>query len=392
VILVVTVTNADGVERVRTVFEEQFGVAPAATAVAPGRVNLIGGHVDYNDGIVLPAAIDRHTVAAARPRDDDRIRVHSATVDETVEGVIGEKREGWDAYVVGTATVLSADVDQLTGVDLVIGGDMVMGAGLSSSASLEMAVAGALNAVHGLGLSREKLADIGWRAENGEVGMACGIMDQFASALGRANHVLRIDCRSRDVEQIPFDNASAKLLIVDTNVAHQLTESGFNDRVGECHDATARLDALLGKRVRSLRDVTPEEVAAHADDLEAPLHRRARHVTTEIERVRAAADALSEGDIDRVGSLMCEAHHSLCADYEVSCAELNAVGEVFADRPGVHGYRIVGAGWGGSVAALVDPGAAADIAADVEREYRERTGIEADAYSFETADGLRIVG
>ncbi|MFB6229225.1 MAG: galactokinase [Halobacteriales archaeon] len=385
-------TDADGVEEVRATFEEQFGVAPAATAVAPGRVNLIGGHVDYNHGIVLPAAIDRFTIAAVRPRDDDRISVHSVTVDETVEGSIGEDREGWDAYVVGTATVLSEDVDRMAGADLVIGGDMVMGAGLSSSASLEMAVAGALNAVHDLGLSREELADVGWRAENREVGMACGIMDQFASALGRADHVLRIDCRSRNVEQIPFDNASAKLLVIDTNVSHQLTESGFNDRVQECHDATARLDALLGKRVRTLRDVTPEEVTAHVDDLESPLERRGRHVTTEIARVRAAADALSAGDIDEVGSLMCEAHRSLRDDYEVSCAELNAVADILADRPGVRGYRIVGAGWGGSVVALVDPDEIATVAADVEREYRERTGIEADTYAFETADGLRIVG
>ena len=384
-------TDADGVERVRATFKKQFGTEPAATAVAPGRVNLIGGHVDYNHGIVLPAAIDRFTIAAARPRDDDRIRVHSISVDETVEGVTGEDREGWDAYVVGTATVLSEDVDRMVGADLVIGGDMVMGAGLSSSASLEMAVAGGLNAVHDLGLSREELADIGWRAENREVGMACGIMDQFASALGRADHVLRIDCRSRNVERIPFDNASAKLLVIDTNVTHQLTESGFNDRVQECHDATARLDALLGKRVRALRDVTPEEVTAHVDDLEPPLDRRARHVTAEIARVRAAADALSEGNIDGVGSLMCEAHRSLRDDYEVSCVELNAVADILGDRPGAHGYRIVGAGWGGSVAALVDPNEIATVAADVEREYRERTGIEADTYAFETADGLKIV-
>lgn len=220
--------------------------------------------------------------------------------------------------------------------------------------------------------------------------MACGIMDQFASALGRANHVLRIDCRSRAVERIPFDGGRANVVVVDTNVAHQLTESGFNDRVRECHEATARLDALLGKRVRTLRDVTPEEVATHAEDLEAPLDRRARHVTTEIQRVRAAADALRGGEIARVGALMRESHRSLREDYEVSCAELNAVVEILADRPGVHGCRMVGGGWGGSVAALVDPAVTARVSAGVEREYRERTGIDADTYAFETADGLRV--
>jgi len=267
---------------------------------------------------------------------------------------------------------------------------MIMGAGLSSSASLEVGVGGALNAVHRFGLAPETLADVGWRAENQEVGMACGIMDQFASALGRADDVLRIDCRSRDVERIPFDGALANLLVVDTNVSHELTESGFNDRVQECHDATARLDGLLGKRVRALRDVTPGEVDAHAEDLGSPLDRRARHVTTEIRRVRTAAEALSEGDVARVGSLMRESHRSLRDDYEVSCAELNAVVDILDDEPGVLGCRMVGGGWGGSVAALVDPDATAATAAAVEREYRDRTGIDPDVYALGTADGLRI--
>ena len=382
--------DTDVVEAVRAEFEAQFGASPAATAVAPGRVNLVGGHVDYNGGIVLPAAIDRATVVAARPRDDDRIAVHSMALDQGVEATVGEERGGWTAYVVGTATVLAEEVDGPVGAELVVGGDMIMGAGLSSSASLEVGVGGALNAVHGFGLAPETLADVGWRAENQEVGMACGIMDQFASALGRADDVLRIDCRSRDVERIPFDGALANLLVVDTNVSHELTESGFNDRVQECHDATARLDGLLGKRVRALRDVTPGEVDAHAEDLGSPLDRRARHVTTEIQRVRTAAEALSEDDVARVGSLMRESHRSLQDDYEVSCAELNAVVDILDDEPGVLGCRMVGGGWGGSVAALVDPDATAATAAAVEREYRDRTGIDPDVYALGTADGLRI--
>lgn len=383
--------DTDIVEAVRAAFEAQFGASPTATAVAPGRVNLIGGHVDYNGGIVLPAAIDRATAVAARPRDDDRIRVHSVSLDQGVEASVGDERGGWAAYVVGTATVLAGEVDERVGADLVIGGDMIMGAGLSSSAALEMAVGGALNAVHDLGLTPEALADVGWRAENEEIGMACGIMDQFASALGRADHVLRIDCRSREVEHIPFDGDRARLLVVDTNVSHQLTESGFNDRVQECHDATARLDALLGKRVRTLRDVTPEEVAAHAEDLEPPLARRGRHVTTEIQRVRSAAEALAAGDVARVGSLMRQSHRSLRDDYEVSCAELNAVVDILGEKPGVLGCRMVGGGWGGSVAALVDPDETEAVSAAVEQEYRERTGIDPGVYVFETADGLRIV-
>lgn len=371
---------------------ERFGGGGDGVAVAraPGRVNLVGGHVDYNDGIVLPAAIDRETAVAARARDDDVVRAHSLTLDDSFEARVGDDADGWAAYVLGTATVLSEDVGEPTGADLVVGGDMILGAGLSSSASLEVAVGGALNAVHDLRLSKRELADAGWRAENEEVGMACGIMDQFACALGESGHALRIDCRSRGVDRIPFDTDATNVLVVDTNVKHELTDSGFNDRVAECHTATAQLDAVLGKRVRALRDVSPEEVDAHFDDIPVPVDRRARHVTREIRRVEAAANALETGDVGTVGALMRESHRSLREDYEVSCDELNATVDILDQCSGVFGARMVGGGWGGSVAALVDPAAAGDVAETVREEYPERTGIEPDVYVFDVGDGLRV--
>ncbi len=381
-------------------FRREFAESPTVLSRAPGRVNLVGGHVDYNDGIVLPAAINRATVVAARPRTDDTIRVHSARMDETVTARVGDPRDDWAAYVVGTATVLDGDVgaddsdvlgaDESDGIgaDLVVGGDVIVGAGVSSSASLEVAVAGALNAVHDLGRSREELADACWRAENEEVGMACGIMDQFASALGEAGHALRLDCRSRDVRAIPFDDAA--VLVIDTTVSHELTESGFNDRVRECHEATARLDELLGKRVRSLRDVTPADVSAHADALDEPLAKRARHVTTEIRRVRTAADALADGDTDRVGTLLRESHRSLREDYEVSCRELNAVVDVLDDTDDVFGARMVGGGWGGSVIALVEPAATDRVAETVRAGYRDHTGIDCEIHAAAFGDGLVV--
>lgn len=371
-------------------FEREFDSSPTVLSRAPGRVNLVGGHVDYNGGIVLPAAIDRATVVAAAPRSDGVVRVHSARMDETVTAPVGADRDDWAAYVVGTATVLADDTGVSTGVDLVVGGDVIVGAGVSSSASLEVAVAGAVDAVHDLGRSHEQLADACWRAENEEVGMACGIMDQFASALGRAGHALRIDCRSREVAPIPFDTDAAELLVVDTTVSHELTESGFNDRVRECHEATARLDELLGKRVRSLRDVTPAEVAAHADALPDPLAARARHVTTEIRRVRTAADALAGGDLRRVGDLLRESHHSLRDDYEVSCAELEAAFEALTAADGVFGCRMVGGGWGGSVIALVEPPARGAVAESVRADYREATGIDCAVHAVDFGDGLVV--
>ncbi|MFB6173132.1 MAG: galactokinase [Halobacteriales archaeon] len=383
--------GTDGaVERVVGAFRDRFGDAPAAHAVAPGRVNLVGGHVDYNDGLVLPVVIDRATVAAARPREDGVLRVRTLTLEDEVAVSVGEVPGGWGAYVAGTAAVLAEAADADVGADLVVGGDMIVGAGLSSSAALELAVAGALDAVHGLGLDRERLAELCWRAENEEVGMACGIMDQLTCAVARAGHALRLDCRTREVEHVPIEDRAARLLVVDTNVKHELTDSKYNERVSECHEAVAQLDAVLDKRVGALRDVTPGEVEAHADDLAPTAHRRARHVTTEIERVEAAVGALREGDVERVGALMRESHRSLREDYAVSCAELDAVVGILDDRPGVFGARMVGGGWGGSVVALVAPGAAEDVAAAVTDRYAAETGIEGDVYTVDVGGGLRV--
>lgn len=376
-------------DRIAETFHDQFGTDPTDRARAPGRVNLVGGHVDYNDGLVLPVAIDRETVVAARPRSDGVIRAHSLSFDETITEPVGAPSEGWSAYVVGTATVLADETGESVGADLAIGGDMIMGAGLSSSAALEVAVCGALDATHGLGLDRETIADICWRAENEEVGMSCGIMDQFTSATARSGHALRIDCRDRSVEHIPFE-IDAELLVVDTNVKHELIVSGFNDRVRECHEATARLDAAMGKRVRALRDVTPEEVEAHADTLDTPHAARARHVTSEIRRVEAAAEALAAADAASLGSLMTQSHRSLRDDYEVSCEELDIVVETLADRSSVHGARMVGGGWGGSVVSLVEPGATEAVAEAVSERYEGATGIVPDVYTFDVDRGLTV--
>jgi galactokinase len=383
--------TAAAVSDVTDAFHEQFETAPTTVAHAPGRVNLVGGHVDYNDGIVLPVALDRVTVAAVQPRDDDQIRVHSTTKGETVTATVGDARNDWAAYVVGTATVLADETDATVGADIAVGGIMIEGAGLSSSAALEVAVAGALDDAHDLDCDLKTLADICWRAENEEVGVACGIMDQFASTLGEADAALSIDCRSRNVDVVPFDTAKASILVVDTNVRHELVDSGFNDRVYECREASAKLDALMGKRVRMLRDVSPEEVDAYADQLDEPHYRRARHVTTEIRRVQAASEALRSDDMESLGSLMRESHRSLRDDYEVSCEELNVVVDCLDDRREVYGARMVGGGWGGSVVALVSPTAVDGVAAAVRERYEAETGIECDTYNVSVGDGLTVL-
>ncbi|WP_114575962.1 galactokinase [Saliphagus sp. LR7] len=377
------------VDPVGEAFRERFGAEPTERARAPGRVNLVGGHTDYNDGLVLPVAIDRETVVAARARSDGVIRARSLAFEETITEPVGTTPEGWGAYVLGTASVLADEVGESVGADLAVGGDVTMGAGLSSSAALEVAVCGAIDAAHDLGLDRETIADVCWRAENEAVGMACGIMDQFTAATARSDRALRIDCRDRSVEHVPFE-LDAELVVVDTNVKHELIDSGFNDRVRECHEATARLDGAMGKRVRALRDVTPEEVEAHADALGSPHTARARHVTSEIRRVEAATEALAADDAASLGSLMTQSHHSLRDDYEVSCEELDAAVSALTDRPAVYGARMVGGGWGGSVVSLVEPGEPPAVAEAVRERYEEATGVACDIYAFDAGRGLTV--
>lgn len=382
--------TTDDEPAVADVFASQFSEAPTVVSSAPGRVNLIGGHVDYNDGVVLPAAIDRRTVVAARLRTDGTVRAYSARLDEHLEATVGSDVDGWGAYVVGVATVLAEAAEKPLGADLVIGGDMILGAGVSSSASLEVAVAGALNDTHDLGLEPERLADACWRAETEEVGMACGIMDQYASALGQAGHALRLDCRSREIDPLPVDADRVRLLVVDITVTHELTDSGFNDRVRECREATERLDAALERPINSLRDVTPEDVEANVDALPSPLAQRARHVTTELRRVDEAVDALADGDLERLGSLVRASHRSLREEYDVSCPELDAVVEALDDCGGVYGARMTGGGWGGSVVALVEPGATSAVTETVRRRYRAATDLSCDVYALDIGDGLRV--
>ncbi len=379
----------DTPDRATSAFREWAGSVPDVGAMAPGRVNLVGGHVDYNDGIVLPVAIDRVTVAVAEHREDDTIRARSGSVGETIQATVGEAVGGWGAYVMGTVTMLAETTSESLGADILIDTDVPLGAGLSSSAALELSVAGALDALYDLNLGATRLADICWRAENELVGTSCGIMDQLASALGRAGHALRIDCRDRGLKYVQFDPV-VDLLVFDSNVSHELVNSEYNDRVAECREAVARLDKALDRSVMSLRDATPEEVESYWETLGDPYARRARHVTTEIERVSDAVEALETGDVGRLGTLMRASHRSLDADYEATCREVNILVNALDTHEGVYGSRMVGGGWGGSVVALVAPSETDRVVEAVADHYLRQTGIEADAYTVRIGDGLRI--
>ncbi|HXF50865.1 MAG TPA: galactokinase [Dehalococcoidia bacterium] len=380
-----------------------FGRAAAGVAIAPGRVNVIGEHLDYNGGHVLPVAIDRATQVAWAPRDDFTLRVRSAAFDETVtvdlRRLAAEGLPPWARYVAGVAWALREGGHTVRGADLAVWSDVPPGSGLSSSAALEVAVAGALRAAAGLDLPDRDLALLARRAENAFVGVACGVMDQLATALCRRGQALLIDTAHLTMEHVPLplESAGVALVVVHTGLPRTLAASAYNQRRAECEEASRRLRAALGRPIDALADVGPGELDAAAAALPETLYRRARHVVTEEARVREAVRLLREGReegasaaFEALGRLLDASHQSLRDDFEVSCLELDLLCELSRSFEGTLGARLTGAGFGGATVHLVRREALGRFEAAVVQPYRERTGL--DAWWFETtaADGLRV--
>jgi galactokinase len=373
--------------RVVDAYLARYRRSPALLVRAPGRVNLIGEHTDYNDGLVLPMAIDRAVWIAFEPRGDRRLEVHSLDMGETAAvnlDALQREERGWFAYVQGVAWALAETGHPLAGWQGVLAGDVPIGAGLSSSAALEMATARAFAATAGLDWHPVDMARVGQRAENAWVGVQCGIMDQLASAAGMAGHALLIDCRSLDIRPIPLPPRTA-VLVLDTATRRDLADSAYNTRRAQCQ-AAAR---FLG--LPTLRDISLERFFERDDALTPVLRRRARHVITENLRTLRAADAMARCDPTEVGALMNASHCSLRDDFEVSSAELDAMVACVRREEGCYGARMTGAGFGGCVVALVDATGADILAASVAASYREATGIEPLIYHCEAAAGTELV-
>jgi galactokinase len=368
-------------------FESAFGRPPAVVSEAPGRVNLIGEHTDYNEGFVLPMAIDRRVVVAAAPRDDRKVRVYSRQFEARDEWQVdAPRRTGrveWRDYVRGVAWALLDAGFDLCGADLLIDGDVPVGAGLSSSAALELAVAGALCSVAAIETDPTRLAILCQKAENDFVGVQCGVMDQLASALGRTGHGLLIDCRSLVVEHVPLplEMHGLSLLIIDSRVPRRLAETPYNQRREECAAAARAIG------VPSLRDAT----AQVAEGLPEPLSRRARHVISENQRVLDADAALRAGDMQRCGELMCRSHESLRDDFEVSCRELDLLFDIASACPGVLGARMTGAGFGGCTVNLVRSDAVERFRVAVGGDYHRETGLDPCVYVCTPSNGLQVM-
>jgi galactokinase len=396
-------------------FRDRYDAGPTTVASAPGRVNLVGGHTDHQEGYVLPVAVDRRTAVAGRPREDRTLRVYSAAFDESVTADLDALEPGgpqWANYVVGVLATLSpegtddpathrpgrsdgpgaagpvAAAELIPGVDLAVAGNVPLGAGLSSSASLEVAVAGAVNDLADLGVAPAALAAAAWRAETEFVGLSCGIMDQFASALGEATGAVFLDCRTRERRSVSLDPAALRLVVVDTTVRHELADSGYEDRVEACRRGVALLADALDRDVSALRDVTVEDVAAHGHRLPPEVRRRVEHVVSENDRVREATAALEAGEYARLGEILTTAHESLRDRFEVSVPEADAAVEAATETPGVYGARLTGGGFGGSVLALARPDAVDAFTESIGPAVERATGTRPDTYVCAPDDGV----
>jgi len=374
-------------------FEKLFGSRPRVYR-APGRVNLIGEHTDYNDGFVMPAAVAFSTYVAIAARPDRKLVIHSEEFPGNFEfdlDNLPQRRSGtWCDYVLGVATVLRQRGHKLAGANLLVHGEVPIGAGLSSSAAIEVASALALLSLTGTQLPLPDIAKLCREAENTFVGARVGIMDQFVSCMGKAGHAFLLDCRSLEFKFVPIP-PGISLVVCNTMVKHDVATSAYNTRRAECEEGV-RLFAQWDSSVHALRDVSVDLLEQHSRDLPPTIWKRCSHVVRENQRTQDAARALSSGDLKHLGELMRDSHHSLRDLYEVSCRELDVMVEAAEGLPGFCGGRMTGGGFGGCTVNLVREGSATDFAAQISERYQQSTGIIPHVYICSAEDGAQALG
>lgn len=370
-------------------FRKRFKAEPRLFR-APGRINLIGEHTDYNDGFVMPAAIDFATWVAGRTRTDRKVFVRTLALSASAEFDMDGDSSAlpqWAKLVHGVTMMLEQRGAWLRGADLVIEGDVPMGAGLSSSASLEVAVGFAMLSLSGVAVDPVMLAKAAQAAEIHSTGARCGIMDQFVSANGRMGEILMLDCRSLEYKLIPI-SSDVEIVICNTMIKHSIAAGEYNTRRAECEEGVRLLKSAL-PGIRALRDVSTDELELHKSLLPEMIYRRCRHVVSEDERVIAMAAALRNDDKPLIGRLMRDSHNSLRDDFEVSCRELDAMVEAAESAPGVIGSRMTGGGFGGCTVNLVKSGMADEFSEVVREAYERSTGITPKIFSTRVSDGAR---
>ncbi|GEA62615.1 galactokinase [Vibrio comitans] len=379
------------IQNVKASFEQVLNYKPTHIIQAPGRVNLIGEHTDYNDGFVLPCAINYQTVVAAARRDDNIVRVISVDYDNAVdefditEEIVFQQDKMWANYIRGVVKCLLARGYEFKGADISVTGNVPQGAGLSSSAALEVVIGQTFKVLYQLEISQAEIALNGQQAENEFVGCNCGIMDQMISAEGRENHAMLLDCRSLETKSVSMPT-DMSVVIINSNKKRGLVDSEYNTRREQCEEA-ARIFS-----VKALRDVTIEQLEEKASSLDEVVFKRARHVITENNRTLEACDALIAGDMKRMGELMAESHTSMRDDFEITVGEVDTLVEIVKNVVGsAGGVRMTGGGFGGCIVALVPPGLVNEVMSSVEQQYEAATGLKESIYVCQAKQGAGLV-
>jgi galactokinase len=379
--------------RVKEKFKTVFAESEPLIVRSPGRVNLIGEHTDYNNGFVLPAAINKAIYMAVSPRSDKELHLVSLDLDRTYLGSLDKLEPSpmhWPDYLLGVVQQLQGARHVPGGFNCVFGGDIPLGAGMSSSAALECATAFALNEMFGLKLDPLTMVKLSQKAENKFVGVQCGIMDQFASMFGRRNHVIRLDCQNLDYTYFPFNMDGIRIVLLDSNVKHSLASSEYNTRRQQC-EAGVRLVQAKHPRVKSLRDIDLEMLDKYVAPAGELVYRRCRYVVEENSRLLAATEDLQKGDLAAFGQKMFATHEGLSRQYEVSCEELDFLVQQVQDDPAVIGARMMGGGFGGCTINLVKEEAIDALVERLSPVYRQAMSKELKAYVARIEDGTSIV-
>jgi galactokinase len=379
-------------EYVREKFKTLFSRDPILIA-SPGRVNLIGEHTDYNDGYVLPAAIDKQILFALAANGLNKIRLHADAFNQTLEFSLESLTTtgNWADYLLGVVALLKQQSHQVHGFDCVIGGDIPIGAGLSSSAALECGMAFGLDHIFGFGLSRLEMAKIGQQAEHIWVGVQCGIMDQFASLLGKKDQLISLDCRSLEFSYIPFDFPNHRILLCNTMVDHSLASSQYNERRKQCEEGVEILRREIPS-IQSLRDIKRQELYQLEDKFPPLIFQRCSYVVEENERVLKGGDLLHMGDLDGFGQLMFASHQGLRDKYEVSCKELDFITEMARNRTEVSGARMMGGGFGGCVIHIIHKDGIAGYTQFITEAYERKFSKIPEIYTTSIESGTHLIG
>ena len=377
-------------EEIIALFREKFGEGTPKVYTAPGRINLIGEHTDYNGSFVFPGAVDKGITAAIRLNGTNKVRAYALDLDEYSEFGFNEEdipKEGWAKYIFGVCREIIKRGGKVEGFDTVFSGNVPLGAGMSSSAALECTYAYALNDMLNLGIDKFELAKIGQATEHNYVGVKCGIMDQFISLFGKKGHLVRLDCKTMEYEYFPFDPQGYRLVLLDTQVKHELASSAYNKRRESCEQVVAAI-RKNHPEVEFLRDANMDMLNEVKNDISEEDYKRAKYVIEETQRVLDVSEALQKGDYETVGKKMYETHEGMSKLYEVSCEELDFLNDI-AKKCGVTGSRVMGGGFGGCTINLVKDELHDKFIEDAKAQFKTKYGYEPKVYDVVISDGAR---